>query len=294
MRGIDVSHHNGIIDWQKVKADGIDFAIIRCGYGQIEDREFKKYIDGAIKVGIPVGIYYFSYALNVQQAKDEATHCIKLIKPYKIDLPVYFDFEYDSETFGAKKGVTYTKALRTDIHKAFCDRIKAAGYKPGIYTNIDYITNRIDWNALKGCSLWLAQWPLGGNRNIKFDEVKETAVNTKYGKPDIWQIGKGRINGINTDVDMNYGYCKLPENKPSEPVVTKPEPKPDIKAGDKVRVVNVTTSGGRKRGKIYNSNSTFVVYHDVYDVISVNGDRIVIGIGKTVTAAVHRNDLEKV
>lgn len=289
-KGIDVSHHNGIIDWQKVKADGIDFAIIRCGYGQLEDREFKKYTEGAIKVGIPVGIYYFSYALNVRQAKDEAAHCIKLIKPYKIDLPVYFDFEYDSETFGQKKGVTYTKALRTDIHKAFCDRIKAAGYTPGIYTNLDYIRSRLNWDELRGYSLWLAQWPLGASRNIKFEEVKETAVNTSYGKPMIWQIGYGKVSGIRTGVDLNYGYLTLPDKQPVAPVIKQPA---TFKPGDKVRVVNTTTSGGRKRGKIYNSNSTFVVYHDVYDVISVKGNRVVIGIGKTVTAAVHSHDLAK-
>jgi GH25 family lysozyme M1 (1,4-beta-N-acetylmuramidase) len=290
-RGIDVSHHNGIIDWQKVKADGIDFAIIRCGYGQIEDREFKKYIDGAIKAGIPVGIYYFSYALNAQQAKDEAAHCMKLIKPYKIDLPVYFDFEYDSETFAAKKGVTYTKSLRTDIHKAFCDAIKAGGYKPGIYTNIDYITNRIDWNALKGCSLWLAQWPLGGSRNIKFEEVIETAVNTKYGKPDIWQIGKGRIGGISTDTDFNYGYVPLPDKQPVKPAEPKPIESP-LKAGDKVAVINTTKALNLRRGNLY-GGGTFVVYRDSYDVIQVNGDRVVIGVGKAVTAAVNTKDLKK-
>jgi lysozyme len=292
VRGIDVSHNNGVIDWQKVKAAGIDFAIIRSGHGQKKDTQFDNYIAGANKAGIPFGIYHFSYAANVEQAKAEAEKCLEIIKPVKIDLPVYFDFEDYSEQVNPK--VNYTKELRTEICIAFCEAIRKAGYKPGIYTNPNYILYRFNWDKLKGYSLWLAQWPLGGNRNIKFEEVKETAVNTKYGKPDLWQIGKGRINGINTDVDMNYGYCKLPENKPSEPVVTKPEPKPDIKAGDKVRVVNTTTSGGRKRGKIYNSNSTFVVYYDKYDVISVNGDRIVIGIGKTVTAAVHRNDLAKV
>lgn len=291
-RGIDVSHNNGAIDWKKVKEDGIDFAILRSGHGQKVDTQFNKYVDGATKAGIPFGIYHFSYAATVAQAEAEAKKCLEIIKPYKIELPVYFDFEDYSEN--VNPNVKYTKELRTNMALAFCKIIKAAGYETGIYTNPNYILYRFDWDKLKGFSLWLAQWPLGGNRNIKFEEVKETAVNTKYGKPDIWQIGKGRINGINTDVDMNYGYCKLPENKPSEPVVTKPEPKPDIKAGDKVRVVNVTTSGGVKRGKIYNSNSTFVVYHDVYDVISVNGDRVVIGIGKTVTAAVHRNDLAKV
>lgn len=288
MRGIDVSHNNGVIDWQKVKAAGIDFAIIRSGHGQKKDTQFDNYIAGANKAGIPFGIYHFSYAANVEQAKAEAEKCLEIIKPVKIDLPVYFDFEDYSEQVNPK--VNYTKELRTEICIAFCEAIRKAGYKPGIYTNPNYILYRFNWDKLKGYSLWLAQWPLGGNRNIKFEEVKDTAVSTKYGKPEIWQIGKGRINGINTDVDLNYGYIVLPDK--SVPAQAKPA-EPKFKKGDKVKVINTTQVLNLRRGKLY-GGGTFVVYRDSYDVIQVSGDRVVIGVGNAVTAAVHINDLAKI
>jgi lysozyme len=288
VRGIDVSHNNGVIDWQKVKADGIDFAIIRSGHGHKKDTQFDNYIAGANKAGIPFGIYHFSYAANVEQAKAEAEKCLEIIKPVKIDLPVYFDFEDYSEQVNPK--VNYTKELRTEICIAFCEAIRKAGYKPGIYTNPNYILYRFNWDKLKGYSLWLAQWPLGGNRNIKFEEVKDTAVSTKYGKPEIWQIGKGRINGINTDVDLNYGYIDLPDK--SVPVQAKPAG-PALKKGDKVKVINTTQVLNLRRGKLY-GGGTFVVYRDSYDVIQVSGDRVVIGVGNAVTAAVHINDLAKI
>lgn len=287
-RGIDVSHNNGTIDWAAVKAGGIDFAIIRAGYGQLEDRNFKLNIEGAAQAGLPVGIYYFSYAINIVKAAEEAAHCCKLIKPYKIDLPVFFDFEYDSETFGQKKGVTYTKALRTAIHKSFCERVRAGGYTPGIYTNIDYISNRLNWQELTIYPLWLAQWPLGAERCISFEEVNGSSVNTNHGKPIIWQIGYGKVSGIKTDTDLNYCYLPLPR-LPVEALSAA-----DIKPGNKVRVINTVTSGGVKRAKQYNSSNTFVVYYNEYDVISVSGKRVVIGVGKTVTAAVNADDLQKI
>jgi lysozyme len=286
-RGIDVSHNNGTVDWAAVKAGGIDFAIIRAGYGQLEDRNFKSNMEGAAQVGLPVGIYYFSYAINTVKAAEEAAHCCTLIKPYKIELPVFFDFEYDSETFGQKKGVTYTKALRTAICKAFCERVRAGGYTPGIYTNVDYITNRLNWQELTVYPLWLAQWPLGANRSISYDEISGSSVNTSYGKPMIWQIGYGKVSGIRTETDLNYCFLPMPRLPvPAEATAA-------FLPGDKVRVIN-TKSVGVKRAKLYNSDKTFVVYRNEYDVISVSGKRVVIGVGKTVTAAVNADDLRKI
>jgi len=289
-KGIDVSHHNGIIDWQKVKADGIDFAIIRAGRDVTVDRMFHQHIKGAIDAGLSVGVYWFSYALSKADAQREADFCLQTIKPYKLDLPIFFDYEYDSERYSKERGVTPTKRLRTDIVKAFCERIKASGYEVGIYTNIDYIINRLYWDELKQYPLWLAQFPLG-EKDVGWTTLKPEQVNTKYGKPIIWQFGQARVDGYSKPVDANFGYFELPDK--SVPAQVKPA-EPKLKKGDKVRVVNVTTSGGVKRGKIYNSNSTFVVYYDKYDVISVNGDRVVIGVGKAVTAAVNAIDLQKV
>jgi GH25 family lysozyme M1 (1,4-beta-N-acetylmuramidase) len=288
-KGIDISHNNVVTDWRKVKAAGIDFVMLRCGYGCIDDRKFKEYIKGAQSAGLTVGIYYFSYALSAADATKEADHCLKLIKPYKIDLGVYFDFEYDSEVYGAKKGAVYTRMSRTAIHKAFCERIRAAGYGVGIYTNVDYITSRVNWSELRGYALWLAQWMKGVDKPIAWSEVKPESVNIAHGKPTIWQIGLGVVDGIKNHVDINYGYMALPENKPTP---APPASAPTIKLGDKVRVKNTTPSGKAKLGKLY-GGGTFVVYRDDYDVLSVSGTRVVIGFNKAVTAAVDASNLEK-
>jgi len=286
-RGIDVSHHNGVIDWKAVKASGIEFAIIRAGYGQTNDRNFKANIEGAQAAGLPVGVYYFSYATNILKAAEEGTHCCELLAKYKIDLPVFYDFEYETELYGARYGVTYTKELRTAIIKAFCERVRAGGYTPGIYTNVDYIVSRLYWGELSAYPLWLAQWPLGTGKSITFESVREDSVNTKYGKPSFWQFGFGKVPGIPTDTDLNFGYIPLPKRQ-NDALAD------DIKPGDKVRVVNTTTSGNLKRAKLYGSDKTFVVYYDTYDVIERKGDRVVIGIGKAVTAAVDIRDLRKI
>lgn len=189
---IDVSKHNGNIDWKKVKAAGIKAVIIRAGYGKNNiDSRFKENIKGAIAAGLPVGIYWFSYAYTVEMAKKEAEYCIAAIKPYKVTLPVYFDWEYDSMDYAKKNGVTPNKKLITAMNKAFCVKIKAAGYKPGFYFNMDYKLNFIDVSELKanGYSTWFA----------RYTSIKQSGY-------DIWQYSEtGKVNGISGgNVDMNY------------------------------------------------------------------------------------------
>jgi GH25 family lysozyme M1 (1,4-beta-N-acetylmuramidase) len=288
-KGIDVSHHQGAIDWRKVKAFGIDFAIIRAGRDVTVDRMFHQHIKGAIDAGLSVGVYWFSYALSKADAQREADFCLQTIKPYKLDLPVFYDYEYDSERYSKERGVTPTKRLRTDIVKAFCERIKASGYEVGIYTNIDYIINRLYWDELKHYPLWLAQFPLG-EKDVGWTTLKPEQVNTKHGKPIIWQFGQARVDGYSKPVDANFGYMTLPEKV--VPIQAKPA-EPALKKGDKVKVINTTQVLNLRRGKLY-GGGTFVVYRDSYDVIQVNGDRVVIGVGNAVTAAVHIKDLKKV
>lgn len=288
-KGIDVSHHQTALDWRKVKAFGIDFAIIRAGRDVTVDRMFHQHIKGAIDAGLSVGVYWFSYALSKADAQREADFCLQTIKPYKLDLPVFYDYEYDSERYSKERGVTPTKRLRTDIIKAFCERIKASGYEVGIYTNIDYIINRLYWDELKHYPLWLAQFPLG-EKDVGWTTLKPEQVNTKYGKPIIWQFGQARVDGYSKPVDANFGYFELPDK--SVPVQAKPA-EPALKKGDKVKVINTTQVLNLRRGKLY-GGGTFVVYRDSYDVIQVNGDRVVIGVGNAVTAAVNIKDLKKV
>lgn len=159
--GIDVSEHNGALDWAAIKKAGIGFAIIRDGYGTSHtDNYFKRNIEGAIAQGIPVGIYHFSYALSAAGAKAEAEYVLKLLEPYKdkITLPVFYDFEYDTVDYAKKQGVTLGKEAFNAHTVAFCETIKAAGYKPGTYYNLDYLRRYVDINRVGKYVQWYAQY----------------------------------------------------------------------------------------------------------------------------------------
>lgn len=159
--GIDVSEHNGVLDWAAIKRAGIKFAIIRDGYGVSHvDNQFKANMAGAIAQGLLIGVYHFSYALDAACAKKEAAFCIKLLEPYKdkIVLPVYFDFEYDTVDYAAKCGVTLGKSAFNAHTVAFCEAVKSAGYAPGVYYNKDYYNRMVDLNSVGGYSQWYAQY----------------------------------------------------------------------------------------------------------------------------------------
>ena len=194
LKGIDVSEHQGTIDWNKVKGN-VDFVILRAGYGHNNiDKQFVRNICECNRLGIPVGIYWFSYAYNCDMARNEANFAVQAIKNYKIDLPVFFDFEYDSMNYANKCGVTVNQRLATDMVKAFCERIKELGYKTGNYSNQDFILNKFYNDELTQYPLWYAYYNQNKNRDCA-----------------IWQYSEnGKIDGINTDsVDMNYCYDNL-------------------------------------------------------------------------------------
>lgn len=159
--GIDVSEHNGKLDWGKIKASGISFAIVRTGYGiSHEDVYFKRNLMGALAQGIPVGVYHFSYALSAEGAKKEAEYVLSLLEPYRdnITLPVFFDFEYDTIRYAKDRGVTLGKAAFNDHGTAFLEVIREGGYTPGIYFNLDYKTRFVDAARLSGFVQWYAQY----------------------------------------------------------------------------------------------------------------------------------------
>jgi GH25 family lysozyme M1 (1,4-beta-N-acetylmuramidase) len=189
--GIDVSEHNGALDWAKIKAAGIQFAIIRTGYGTShQDNYFKANMEGALKQGIPVGIYHFSYALSEAGAKNEAAFVIKLLEAYKdkITLPVFFDFEYDTVAYAKKQGVTLGKTAFNAHAAAFLETVKAAGYRPGVYYNLDYRNNMVDTSKLGSYVQWYAQY-------------SSKASFTGY---DLWQYSSSyQISGISGKFDVN-------------------------------------------------------------------------------------------
>lgn len=188
-KGIDVSYHQGIIDWKKVKNDGVTFAIIRAGYGKkTQDKKFSNNIIGAINEGLDIGIYWFIYADNVADSVANAEFCDIVIKLYKskINLKIWADWEYDSD-----KRNPQSKASRTDIVEAFCKTLKAKGYDVGVYANPDYITSKFDMSQLSKYPLWLARY---------------SSSKGSY-NPFMWQYSsKGKVSGIKGNVDMNIMY----------------------------------------------------------------------------------------
>lgn len=192
MRGIDVSNFQGNIDWKKVKASGIDFVIIRAGWGKNgRDSKFKEYINGAINAGIKnIGIYWFLYAKNENDIVGNANGCVSTIGAYKdnINFKVWADWEYDSDNYC--KGLN--KATRTQWVKRFCQEVAKQGFEVGIYANPDYIKNK--FNDISDYPLWLA-----------FYSNSKGSYN-----PLIWQYtSKGSINGIKGNVDLDEFYGEI-------------------------------------------------------------------------------------
>lgn len=199
MKVIDVSVHQGNINFKKVKAAGIDGVVIRAGYGKgNSDGHFKENIEGAIAAGIEyIGVYWFSYAYTVEMARREAQYCNDFISPYKdkLNLGVYFDWEYDSMNYAKKLGINCNKALITDMCLYFCRKITDLGYKAGYYLNWDYSQNYIDDSKLTAYRRWYAWY--------------------NSSEPDncyLWQYtSSGRVSGISGNVDMNELIGKAPK-----------------------------------------------------------------------------------
>ena len=191
LKGIDVSEHQGAINWSQIKAFGVQFAMIRGGYGRNNvDKYFHANAKGATAAGIPIGMYWFSYALNVDMARNEAKYAVALAKQYKITWPIAFDLEYDTVSYAAKNGVTITKDMATQMAKAFCEEIEASGYIPMNYTNPDYLNRYFDRSQLP-YDTWLAQY----------------SSQASISDMTIWQYSSsGSVPGVSGRCDMNYGY----------------------------------------------------------------------------------------
>lgn len=192
--GIDVSAHQGKINWAAVKAAGVDFAMIRCGFrgygtGAIcEDAYFKTNVAGATANGIKVGIYFYSAAVNEDEAVEEAVWVISKIKTYRITYPVVYDFE----DYQRHRCVNVDGAQATRNAHTFLNLVRQAGYDPMMYANKSDLTSRISRSAFSGYKMWLAHY----------------TTQTDYsGSYNMWQYtSKGSVSGINGYVDMNIAY----------------------------------------------------------------------------------------
>lgn len=191
-KGIDVSRHQGNINWGHVNTD---FAIIRAGYGREvsqKDAQFENNYAGCKSNGIPVGCYWYSYALDVEDAKKEAKACLEVIKGKTFEYPIYFDVE---EADQAK----LSKSTMSAICKAFCDELEKAGYWVGIYSYASFLKAHISSDVRTRYAVWVAH-----------TDVAKPNYDSNYG---IWQYSHtGRMNGIQGNVDMNYCYLDYPTN----------------------------------------------------------------------------------
>lgn len=199
MKGIDVSKYQGLIYWEKVKAAGIDFAILRAGMGKYKsqiDPRFEQNAFGALSAGLHVGVYWFSYATSPDEAKEEARLCADTIAPYKgkFDFPVYFDYEYDSERYSKEQGITPTQELREALAQAFCEEIEAHGWRAGVYTNNDYLKSRWRLEVLKHWEIWLADYTGGPDVSCGMQQTSST----------------GTVDGISGNVDMDTAFVDYP------------------------------------------------------------------------------------
>lgn len=187
--GIDVSQHQGVIDWETVKSQ-VDFVIIRCGYGQNrtdqDDIQFRRNADACTRLKIPFGVYLYSYAKKPEDAKGEAAHVLRLVRGYKLAYPVYYDLE-DENTTGRQSNATIAKIAET-----FCNILEENDYYVGVYANLYWWREKLTDPIFNKYSKWIASF----SNQLNYD-----------GRYDIWQYTQhGKIEGIKNDVDLNYSY----------------------------------------------------------------------------------------
>ncbi len=191
--GIDVSQWQGDIDWKKVKNDGIEFAIIRAGYGKELDQKDLKFdvnVKGAQAVGIPCGAYWYSYATTVEGAKKEAETCYQCIKNYQFKYPIFFDIEDPSQ-------MSLSAAQISAIIETFCMTLRDKGYYVGLYSYANLLNTKVYSAVLDKYDVWVAHCG-----------VTEPAFDRPY---TMWQFDfQGKVNGINGDVDLDRCYMNYP------------------------------------------------------------------------------------
>ncbi len=195
-KGIDVSKHQGEIDWAKVAADGVEFAFIRVGnrgYGSgaiVDDPQFEANVVGAITNGIRVGVYFFSQAITEEEAIEEAEYVLGKVAPYKISCPIVLDVEKVSDSEARMNKIS--KEQRTANTLAFLKAVEAAGYKTMLYHNMEMATLKMDMTQLEDYEKWFAYY----NKDLYYPYAYS-----------VWQYtDKGKVDGISGDVDMNISF----------------------------------------------------------------------------------------
>lgn len=230
INGVDVSQHNGTVDFKKVRASGIDFVFVRVGYtGYTKskfimnyDADYKANITNALKAGLEVGVYWYSQAVNVSEAKQEANKLISAIKDYDITLPVVMDYEFADTSSGRLDSAKLSKSAMTGNALAFLGEISKAGYDGCLYANASFLTDNLNANQISSeYKIWLAHY----------------TTNTSYkGDFEFWQYSEnGKVNGIEGKADVNFWYFNddAVELRPYIYTGRAITPKPVVSDGDK-------------------------------------------------------------
>ena len=227
VHGIDVSEHKNDIKWKKVKSSGADFAFIRAGYRSVEtgelkeDAKFRSNMKKAEKAGVMCGAYFFSQALNEEEAVEEAEYLLKLVKRYDVEMPLVIDYElYDGGRLQQKveAGEMPAASMYHDVVLAFCRRVEKAGYESAVYANYDMLTNYMDSELLDDeAVIWAAQY--GGACDVKGEYLywqcaEDAAVGGVKGDVDhdIWYIEPGRVYSTSAKGKkdaVSIGDCKV-------------------------------------------------------------------------------------
>lgn len=205
IKGVDLSYHNGSVDFNKLKSDGYSFVILRVGYrgygnGQIvKDTKFSEFFTQAKTAGLNVGVYFFSQAVSKLEAVEEANWVIKQIKMLKLEYPVYIDQELSGATNNSGRADKLDKQTRTDIITAFCDTIESAGYYRGAYMSLSWLINNVYYEQLRKYDKWIARW----GRLAK--------PTSKYGSYGLWQYSNsGKSSATSSRIDLNQAYYDYP------------------------------------------------------------------------------------
>ncbi|HAJ98248.1 MAG TPA: glycoside hydrolase [Ruminococcus sp.] len=193
--GIDVSRHNGAINWNSVKDSGkVDFVILRAGYGNLtsqKDSRFEEYYSACKKLGIPVGGYWYSYAVSESEAVQEANAFLQIVKGKQFEYPLYFDIE-------EKKQFSLGREKCSAMARAFCETLENAGYYAGIYSSKSHLETHLTNEVRQRFAVWVAHYG-----------VSQTSYSGQFG---MWQKSStGHVDGISGDVDLDECYIDYPE-----------------------------------------------------------------------------------
>lgn len=207
--GIDVSHYQGNINWAKVKASGKEFVIMKVSQGTgLKDSKFEEYYKGAKEAGLPVGVYIYNKVTTISNAEAEANFAVKCLKGKTLELGVWLDLEDATMRNLGKTALTTLITKEADI-------IRKAGFEVNIYCNKDWYNNVLDSSKLKAYKFWIARYPSADNGTLL------ASLKTDY--MDIWQYSsKGKVDGINGNVDLNIMYNEEAFFKTSAAPVAKP------------------------------------------------------------------------